>query len=513
MDARFSTRLQHAMHSAGLKQSDLIKLAQDQGVKLGKSQLSQYVSGKTVPRRDMLSALAGILQVDADWLRGAEVEPATIKPPAATPAAKTPGQDVSSCPEIELPTPKGTAMREFKKSSKLNNVLYDVRGPVVEEAARMEAAGTHVLKLNIGNPAPFGFRTPDEVVHDMASQLTECEGYSDSKGLFAARKAIMQYAQLKHIPGVTVNDIYTGNGVSELINLCMSALLDTGDEILIPSPDYPLWTACATLAGGTPVHYICDEQAEWYPDMDDIRKKITPNTKAIVIINPNNPTGALYPREVLQEIVDIAREHQLIIFSDEIYDRLVMDDLEHVSIASMCPDLFCITFSGLSKSHMIAGYRIGWMILSGNKRAARDYIEGINMLSNMRLCSNVPAQSIVQTALGGHQSVKDYIVPGGRIFEQREFVYEALNSIPGITAVKPKAAFYIFPKIDIKKFNITDDVKFALDLLQEKKILIVQGTGFNWHQPDHFRVVYLPRIEVLKECMTKLGDFMSYYRQ
>ena len=513
MDARFSTRLQHAMHSAGLKQSDLIKLAQDQGVKLGKSQLSQYVSGKTVPRRDMLSALAGILQVDADWLRGAEVEPATIEPPAATPATKTPGQDVSSCPEIELPTPKGTAMREFKKSSKLDNVLYDVRGPVVEEAARMEAAGTHVLKLNIGNPAPFGFRTPDEVVHDMASQLTECEGYSDSKGLFAARKAIMQYAQLKHIPGVTVNDIYTGNGVSELINLCMSALLDTGDEILIPSPDYPLWTACATLAGGTPVHYICDEQAEWYPDMDDIRKKITPNTKAIVIINPNNPTGALYPREVLQEIVDIAREHQLIIFSDEIYDRLVMDDLEHVSIASMCPDLFCITFSGLSKSHMIAGYRIGWMILSGNKRAARDYIEGINMLSNMRLCSNVPAQSIVQTALGGHQSVKDYIVPGGRIFEQREFVYEALNSIPGITAVKPKAAFYIFPKIDIKKFNITDDVKFALDLLQEKKILIVQGTGFNWHQPDHFRVVYLPRIEVLKECMTKLGDFMSYYRQ
>src|SRR5699024_9173686 len=341
--------------------------------------------------------------------------------------------------------PGGKNMRTFKKSSKLDNVLYDVRGPVVEEANRMEEEGTNVLKLNIGNPAPFGFRTPDEVIYDMRQQLTDCEGYSAAKGLFAARKAIMQYAQLKNIPNVTINDIYTGNGVSELINLCMSALLDTGDEILIPSPDYPLWTACATLAGGTAVHYICDEQSEWYPDIDDIKKKITDRTKAIVLINPNNPTGALYPREVLQKIVDVAREHQLIIFSDEIYDRLVMDGEEHVSIASLAPDLFCVTFSGLSKSHMIAGFRIGWMILSGNKRHVKDYIEGLNMLSNMRLCSNVPAQSIVQTALGGHQSVKDYIVPGGRIYEQREFIYKALTDIPGVTAVKPKAAFYIFP--------------------------------------------------------------------
>ena len=396
-------------------------------------------------------------------------------------------------------------MREFKKSSKLDNVLYDVRGPVVEEAARMEAAGTHILKLNIGNPAPFGFRTPDEVVYDMSRQLTACEGYSDSKGLYSARKAIMQYAQNENI--------YTGNGVSELINLCMSALLDNDDEILIPSPDYPLWTACATLAGGHPVHYICDEQAEWYPDMDDIRSKITPRTKAIVIINPNNPTGALYPREVLQEIVDIAREHELMIFSDEIYDRLVMDGLEHISIASMAPDLFCVTFSGLSQSHMIAGYRIGWMILSGNLRCGKDFIEGINMLSNMRLCSNVPAQSIVQTALGGHQSVKGYVAPGGRIYEQRNYVYEALNSIPGITAVKPKAAFYIFPKIDTAKFNIVDDERFALDLLREKKILLVSGTGFNWHEPDHFRVVYLPRIEVLKSAMEELADFLTFYHQ
>ena len=404
-------------------------------------------------------------------------------------------------------------MREFKKSSKLDNVLYDVRGPVVDEAARMEENGTNVLKLNIGNPAPFGFRTPDEVIYDMSRQLTECEGYSNSKGLFSARKAIMQYAQLKKLPNVSVEDIYTGNGVSELINLSMSALLDNSDEVLVPAPDYPLWTACVTLAGGTAVHYICDEQSEWYPDIEDIKKKITDKTKAIVIINPNNPTGALYPREVLQQIVDVAREHQLMIFSDEIYDRLVMDDLEHVSIASLAPDLFCVTFSGLSKSHMIAGYRIGWMVLSGNKALGKDYIEGINMLSNMRLCSNVPAQSIVQTALGGYQSVGEYIVPGGRIYEQREYIYKALNDIPGISAVKPKAAFYIFPKIDTQKFNIANDEQFALDLLREKKILIIHGGGFNWDKPDHFRVVYLPRIEVLSDAMVKLADFLSTYKQ
>lgn len=404
-------------------------------------------------------------------------------------------------------------MREFKKSSKLDNVLYDVRGPVVDEAARMEENGTNVLKLNIGNPAPFGFRTPDEVIYDMSRQLTECEGYSNSKGLFSARKAIMQYAQLKKLPNVSVEDIYTGNGVSELINLSMSALLDNSDEVLVPAPDYPLWTACVTLAGGTAVHYICDEQSEWYPDIEDIKKKITDKTKAIVIINPNNPTGALYPREVLQQIVDVAREHQLMIFSDEIYDRLVMDDLEHVSIASLAPDLFCVTFSGLSKSHMIAGYRIGWMVLSGNKALGKDYIEGINMLSNMRLCSNVPAQSIVQTALGGYQSVGEYIVPGGRIYEQREYIYKALNDIPGISAVKPKAAFYIFPKIDTQKFNIVNDEQFALDLLREKKILIIHGGGFNWDKPDHFRVVYLPRIEVLSDAMEKLADFLSIYKQ
>lgn len=486
----FSDRLKQAMTACGMKQVDLIHEAELQGIKLGKSHMSQYVSGKTVPRADVMRFLAYALKVEEAWLAGREKkeEPKTEKP-------------------------EENKMREFKKSSKLDNVLYDVRGPVVEEALRMEDAGTNILKLNIGNPAPFGFRTPDEVIYDMSRQLSECEGYSVSQGLFSARKAIMQYAQIKNIPNVSMDGIYTGNGVSELINLCMSALLDDGDEILIPSPDYPLWTACATLAGGKPVHYICDEQSEWYPDIEDIKKKVNARTKAIVIINPNNPTGALYPKEVLQKIVDVAREYQLIIFSDEIYDRLVMDGEDHVSIASLAPDLFCVTFSGLSKSHMIAGFRIGWMILSGNKRVAKDYIEGLNMLSNMRLCSNVPAQSIVQTALWGHQSVNSYTVPGGRIYEQREYIYKALTDIPGITAVKPKAAFYIFPKIDVKKFNITDDVKFAYDLLTDKKLLIVQGSGFNWGQPDHFRVVYLPRIEVLEEAVGNLRDFLSYYRQ
>lgn len=549
----FSERLKVAMKKQNLKQIDLVRAAQVQGIKLGKSHVSQYVSGKTVPRTDILLFLAKTLQVEEEWLIGvSNVESDTEisatnrnildtnktilgnsnkeNSEALTMSAK---RQKSSILEAEIisdinkniqttsaatisrniSNKEGKKMREFKKSSKLDNVLYDVRGPVVDEATRMEEAGTHVLKLNIGNPAPFGFRTPDEVIYDMRQQLTDCEGYSNAMGLFSARKAIMQYAQLKHIPNVNINDIYTGNGVSELINLCMSALLDNGDEILIPSPDYPLWTACATLAGGKPVHYICDEESEWYPDIDDIRKKINDRTKAIVIINPNNPTGALYPKEVLEQIVQVAREHQLIIFSDEIYDRLVMDGEKHISIASLAPDLFCVTFSGLSKSHMIAGFRVGWMILSGNKAMAKDYIEGLNMLSNMRLCSNVPGQSIVQTALGGHQSVEDYIMPGGRIYEQREFIYKALTDIPGISAVKPKAAFYIFPKIDTKKFNIVNDEQFVLDLLREKKVLLIHGGGFNWQQPDHFRVVYLPRIEVLKKATDSMADFLNHYRQ
>ncbi len=488
----FAQRLTQAMNAKNLKQVDLLRGAEAAGIKLGKSHISQYVAGKTIPRETILNFLADFLQVSPQWLRG-EAEKVQLQ-------------------SNEEQTGEVT-MREFKKSSKLDNVLYDVRGPVVDEAARMEEAGTAVLKLNIGNPAPFGFLAPDEVIHDMRSQLTACEGYSPSKGLFSARKAVMQYMQTKNVPNLDIDDIYIGNGVSELINMSMSALVDLGDEVLIPSPDYPLWTACVTLAGGTPVHYICDEQSDWNPDVEDIRKKITSRTKAIVLINPNNPTGALYPREVLEQIVQVAREHQLMIFADEIYDRLVLCGQEHVSIASLAPDLFCVTFSGLSKSHMIAGFRVGWMVLSGNKRMGRDYIEGLNMLSNMRLCSNVPAQSVVQTALGGYQSVKNYIVPGGRIYEQCKFVYEALNEIPGVSAVRPKAGFYIFPKLDVKRFNITDDERFTYDLLRDKKILVISGKGFNWHQPDHFRVVCLPRVEELEEAMEKLRDFLSYYRQ
>lgn len=496
-DNFFSERLKEKMKERSLRQIDLLKAAEKSGIKLGKSHISQYVSGKTVPRDNIITFLAEVLDTDPEWLKGNN------------------SSDTADTAHVisEKNTTGGTKMKTFGKSSKLENVLYDVRGPVVDEAAKMEKSGTQVLKLNIGNPAPFGFKAPDEVIYDMQTQLTSCEGYSDSKGLFSARKAVMQYYQNKNIDGVTIDDIYTGNGVSELINLSMQALLDDGDEVLVPSPDYPLWTACVTLAGGKAVHYICDEQSDWYPDIEDMKNKISSRTKAIVIINPNNPTGALYPKELLEQIVELARENQLIIFSDEIYDRLIMDGEKHVSIASLAPDLFCVTFSGLSKSHMIAGYRIGWMVLSGNKKIAADYIQGLNMLSNMRLCSNVPAQSIVQTSLGGYQSVENYIKPGGRIYEQRDFIYKALNDIPGISAVKPKAAFYIFPKIDVQKFNITNDEQFALDLLREKHILIIHGSGFNWAQPDHFRVVYLPRIEVLEEASFKLGDFLSTYRQ
>ena len=509
MTESFSTRLNDAMALRELKQIDFVHAAEKFNIKLGKSHMSQYVSGKTVPRADIAHFLAAYLRVNEDWLMGKDVpmeEHAAILPDFA-------GEQPDHVDDASEQSTEGRTMRTFTKSHKLDNVLYDVRGPVADEAVRMEAAGTHILKLNIGNPAPFGFRTPDEVVYDMSQQLPDTEGYSPSKGLFSARKAIMQYAQLKNIPNVSIDDIYTGNGVSELINLSLSALLDNGDEVLVPSPDYPLWTACVNLAGGTAVHYVCDEDSEWYPDIDDMRSKITDKTKAIVIINPNNPTGALYPKEVLQQIVDLAREHQLMIFSDEIYDRLVMDGLEHISIASLAPDLFCVTFSGLSKSHMIAGWRVGWMVLSGNKRLAKDYIEGLNMLANMRMCSNVPAQSVVQTALGGHQSVKDYLVPGGRIYDQRELVYNMLNDIPGITAVKPKAAFYIFPKIDVKKFNIHSDEQFALDLLHDKHILISHGGAFNWQEPHHFRVVYLPRISMLKETIGEIGDFFSTYWQ
>lgn len=404
-------------------------------------------------------------------------------------------------------------MKVFEKSTRLDNVCYDIRGAVMDEANRMITAGEEVLKLNIGNPAPFGFRAPDQLIKVMTDKLTEVEGYSDSKGLMSARVAIANYCRKKGIPNVTVDDIYTGNGVSELITLSMQGLLNYGDEILVPIPDYPLWTASVTLAGGNAVHYLCDEQAEWYPDIQDIRKKITPKTRGIVVINPNNPTGALYPKEVLAEIVEVAREHGLIIFADEIYDRLVMDGEEHVAIASLAPDLLTISFNGLSKSHLIAGYRCGWMCLAGDKSRAKGYIEGINLLSSMRLCSNVPAQSVIELALNMTEETDQLLVKGGRIYEQREYIYNALNEIPGVTAVKPKAAFYIFPKLDIKKFKITNDEKFVLDFLIDKKILLTHGGGFHWETPDHFRIVYLPEMQQLKQAANSLKDFLSYYVQ
>lgn len=404
-------------------------------------------------------------------------------------------------------------MRTIQKSRKLRNVRYDVRGPVLDAAKALEARGEKVIKLNIGNPAPFGFRAPETLVYAVSMNLLAAEGYSDSKGILEAREAIAEYCRKKGIEGVTPEDIYTGNGLSELITMSMQALLDNGDEILIPTPDYPLWTAAATLAGGRVVHYICDEASDWMPDIDDMRRKITSRTKAIVIINPNNPTGALYSVDILQKIVDLAREHDLIIFSDEIYDRLVMDGNTHTSIASLAPDLFVVTMNGLSKSHLVCGYRCGWMCLSGDKSRARDYIEGLNVLSSMRLCSNVPAQYAIKAALSNNEETQSLFMPGGRIYEQREFICSALSSIEGISVVKPKATFYVFPKIDIKRFNITDDEKFALDFLRSKKVLLVHGTGFNWPSPDHFRIVYLPEIDTLREATTRLKDFLATYRQ
>ncbi len=403
-------------------------------------------------------------------------------------------------------------MRKFEKSVKLNNVCYDIRGPVMDEANRMEAAGEKILKLNIGNPAPFGFRAPDKLIEILSGNLTNTEGYSDSRGLISAREAIVKYDEKKGIRGVTVGDVYTGNGVSELITLSMQGLLDYGDEILVPSPDYPLWTASVTLAGGTAVHYLCDESSNWYPDIKDIERKITPRTKGIVVINPNNPTGALYPEDVLKEIVRLAELHDLIIFADEIYDRLVMDGKTHTSIASLT-DKLCITFNGLSKSHLIAGYRVGWMSISGDKSNAKGYMEGINLLSTMRLCSNVPAQSCIAPALDMLDETKALVEPGGRVYEQREYIYNAIKNIPGMSATKPEAAFYIFPKVDRELFNITDDERFALDVLKAKKILFTHGGGFHWETPDHFRIVYLPEIDVLSEAMEAMGEFLMTYRQ
>ncbi|MEI8077234.1 MAG: pyridoxal phosphate-dependent aminotransferase [Betaproteobacteria bacterium] len=404
-------------------------------------------------------------------------------------------------------------MKPILKSEKLNNVCYDIRGPVLELAQRMEEEGQKIIKLNIGNVGVFGFDPPEEIQRDMIRNLSNASAYSDSKGIFAARKAIMQYSQEKGIQGVTLDDIYTGNGVSELIVMSMNALLNNGDEVLVPAPDYPLWTAAVSLSGGLPVHYLCDESKEWAPDLADLRKKITPRTKAIVVINPNNPTGAIYSKEVLVELTEIAREHGLILFADEIYDKMLYDQEKHLSLASLSTDVVIITFNGLSKNYRSCGYRAGWMVVSGDKEMVRDYIEGLNMLSSMRLCANVPGQYAIQTALGGYQSINDLVGEGGRLAKQRDLAWKLITEIPGVTCVKPKSALYLFPKLDAEMYPIEDDQQFIADFLKEEKVLLVQGSGFNWAKPDHFRVVFLPHEDVLKEAIGRLARFLERYRQ
>ena len=403
-------------------------------------------------------------------------------------------------------------MKPIQKSDKLNNVCYDIRGPVLELAQRMEEEGHKIIKLNIGNVGVFGFDPPEEIQLDMIRNLGNASAYSDSKGIFAARKAIMQYCQEKGIQGVALDDVYTGNGVSELIVLSMNALLNDGDEVLVPTPDYPLWTAAVSLSSGTPVHYLCDESKNWAPDLNDLRKKITPKTKAIVVINPNNPTGAIYSKEVLLELTQIAREHGLILFADEIYDKMLYDGEKHISLASLSTDVVIITFNGLSKNYRSCGYRAGWMVVSGDKEMVRDYIEGLNMLASMRLCANVPGQYAIQTALGGYQSINDLVSEGGRLAKQRDLAWKLITDIPGVSCVKPKSALYLFPKLDPEIYPIEDDQQFVADLLKEEKVLLVQGSGFNWGKPDHFRVVFLPHEDVLKEAIGRLARFLERYR-
>ena len=404
-------------------------------------------------------------------------------------------------------------MKPVAKSAKLANVCYDIRGPVLDRAREMEEEGQKIIKLNIGNLAVFGLEPPDEIVQDMIRNLASSAGYTDSKGLFAPRKSVVHYTQQKRIAGVAVDDVYLGNGASELITMSLNALLDDGDEVLVPAPDYPLWTASVSLSGGRPVHYLCDEQSDWFPDLDDIRAKVTPRTKAIVVINPNNPTGALYPVEVLEQIVQVAREHQLIIMADEIYDKTLYDGNTHTSIASLAPDVLCVTFNGLSKNYRSCGYRAGWMVVSGEKRHARDYIEGLDMLASMRLCSNTPGQLAIQTALGGYQSIDDLVAPSGRLCRQRDIAHSMLTQIPGVSCVKPKAALYMFPRLDPKVYPIADDQQFAYELLAEEKLLIVQGTGFNWPTPDHFRLVFLPNADDLSEALMRIERFLGNYRR
>ncbi len=416
--------------------------------------------------------------------------------------------EASEITELKLPQ-----SRQIVKSDKLDDVCYDIRGPVLKEAHRLEEEGHKIVKLNIGNPAPWGFDAPEEILLDVIHNLPASQGYCDSKGLYSARKAVMQYCQQLQIANVEIDDIFIGNGVSELVVMALQGLLNNGDEVLIPAPDFPLWSAAVRLCGGIPVHYRCDEGADWFPDLDDVKAKISTRTRALVVVNPNNPTGAVYDKALLTDLVELARSRDLVLFSDEIYDKILYDDAKHIPLATLAEDLLVVTLNGLSKTYRVAGFRTGWMVLSGAKHRAADYIEGLEILASLRLCANVPTQHAIQTALGGRQSIGDYLVPGGRLFEQRQLAFEMLNDIDGISCVKPKGALYLFPKLDIAKFNISNDEQFVLDLLRQEHILVVQGTGFNWPEPDHFRIVFLPRVEDLQVALSRLDRFLASYRQ
>lgn len=492
-------RLQALRKARGWSAEQLAGALTAAGAAVSRGAISNWERGENGFVLAKLPILAQVLQTSEAYLLNGS-------PVAAAP---------HNLPSPGFSAPRGASMPEpILQSSKLKNVCYDIRGPLLKAANAMEAQGHRIIKLNVGNPAPFGFEAPIEILNDVANNLPNAIGYCDSKGIYAARKAVLQYYQQKGLlSAIDVNDVYIGNGVSELIVMAMQALLDNGDEMLIPMPDYPLWTAAVNLAGGHAVHYRCDEANHWYPDLEDMASKITAHTRGIVVINPNNPTGAVYPRHILEQIVALAKKHGLILYADEIYDKIIYDGVEHVSLATLIPeDLLCVTFNGLSKSYRVAGFRSGWMLISGNKDNARDYIEGLDMLASMRLCANVQAQYAIQTALGGYQSINELIRPGGRLYEQRNVAWEMLNEIPGVSCVKPEGALYCFPRLDPAIYPIEDDEAFMMDLLRAEKVLLIQGTGFNWDATDHFRVVFLPTVSELTEAIGRIGKFLATRR-
>lgn len=502
-------RLQALRKACGLSAEALAQAMTEAGAPVSRGAISNWERGENGIVIDKLPTLACLLNTSENYILTGQ----TLEQPQSAPIFSSSASSILSSLSTHMPTSQSTPRRSIQKSNKLQNVCYDIRGPLLKAANAMEEQGHRIIKLNVGNPAPFGFEAPLEILNDVAKNLPNAVGYCDSKGIFPARKAVLQYYQQKGLrSAIDVNDVYIGNGVSELIVMAMQALLNNGDEMLIPMPDYPLWTAAVNLSGGQAVHYRCDEANSWYPDIADMDSKITQHTRGIVVINPNNPTGSVYPRHILEQIVALARKHDLIIFADEIYDKIIYDGVEHVSLATLAPDLLCITFNGLSKSYRVAGFRSGWMLVSGDKDKARDYIEGLDMLASMRLCANVQAQYAIQTALGGYQSINELIEPNGRLYQQRNVAWQMLNDIEGVSCVKPEGALYCFPRLDPKIYPIEDDEAFMMDLLKAEKVLLVQGTGFNWDAPDHFRVVFLPAESELREAITRIGRFLATRR-